>query len=464
MSEFIQINGYNITPGADLTNADLHDANLEGVNLTGANLTGANLTGANLQRSILYTANLTNANFTGANLTRANLRGERTILTGANFTNATLVQINFRNSDLNGVNFENANLTNGILNGANMVGANFRGANLTGIQMGRATTQGMRQEDLEGATLPENFNIELVRPVIERIVNQRPDDFVPRGDTLLHEAPAFEIHNYFKSLNIPAITAILDEYISSHSDNPNIAGESGNEFQPLVNFIKNSNLFPENEKTNYIDKLNTIYNMIIHSNPFSKEIFNKSLQFVFKQDDDFIDQYIRIFQDECLKAHRGGTPSCVPGMIERILTAIGSIADNICIINSDKCTPVMKQLQKLFNINLNDILKEWSEIYFEGGPNHQELLNLSAEQRKQHLIDFIKNKYNNAITQTIQNRINEEIEAYEKMGVFQNLQFGGRRKKRTKKNRKHPNKTKKNRKNKKTKKSSKRKSKRKVKK
>ena len=44
----VEVNGYTIEPGANLTGANLGDANLEGANLNGAWLEGANLNGANL--------------------------------------------------------------------------------------------------------------------------------------------------------------------------------------------------------------------------------------------------------------------------------------------------------------------------------------------------------------------------------------------------------------------------------
>ncbi len=37
----VEVNGYEIGPGADLTGADLEGADLSGASLTGANLTGA---------------------------------------------------------------------------------------------------------------------------------------------------------------------------------------------------------------------------------------------------------------------------------------------------------------------------------------------------------------------------------------------------------------------------------------
>jgi len=43
----VEVNGYEVEPGANLEGANLEEADLKGANLTGANLTGANLIGAN---------------------------------------------------------------------------------------------------------------------------------------------------------------------------------------------------------------------------------------------------------------------------------------------------------------------------------------------------------------------------------------------------------------------------------
>ena len=73
----MQVNGYIIAhgadlSGADLSRADLYGADLSGADLYGANLSGANLSGANLSRANLYGANLSGANLYGANLYGAN--------------------------------------------------------------------------------------------------------------------------------------------------------------------------------------------------------------------------------------------------------------------------------------------------------------------------------------------------------------------------------------------------------
>ena len=77
--------GYQIGPGADLSDADLPFANLRGANLRGANLLGADLfaadlRGANLTGADLSQANLSDADLRGANLSDAELSGA--VLTG----------------------------------------------------------------------------------------------------------------------------------------------------------------------------------------------------------------------------------------------------------------------------------------------------------------------------------------------------------------------------------------------
>jgi uncharacterized protein YjbI with pentapeptide repeats len=50
----VEVNGYKIEPGADLTGADLTGADLTGADLTGADLTAVNFYRANLEGVIGY--------------------------------------------------------------------------------------------------------------------------------------------------------------------------------------------------------------------------------------------------------------------------------------------------------------------------------------------------------------------------------------------------------------------------
>ena len=88
----MQVNGYEIGPGAKLIYANLIDADLRGADLRGANLReawlsmatlrGANLTGANLTKATLSQADLSKADLTEAYLLTA--RMFHTNLTGTN--------------------------------------------------------------------------------------------------------------------------------------------------------------------------------------------------------------------------------------------------------------------------------------------------------------------------------------------------------------------------------------------
>ena len=69
--EAVEVNGYTIKPGANLTRANLKWAKLEGAKLTRAHLIRAHLIRANPSRTDLEGADLTRANLRGANLDRA---------------------------------------------------------------------------------------------------------------------------------------------------------------------------------------------------------------------------------------------------------------------------------------------------------------------------------------------------------------------------------------------------------
>jgi len=266
--------------------------------------------------------------------------------------------------------------------------------------------------------------------------------------------PAWEVHNYFKSLNMPRIEEIMTQYNASHQQNPNtIDPQSTNNslFKPLLIFIQKSDLFPEAKKSEYSSKLQFIVDYIADNDDSDdlerlKHIIDIALEFVIKHDDDYISEYIRSYIDSCLNAYSNNGVSCVAGMIERIVTENGIIIKALCL---EGCDEVNQELNALFNKTLNDVIQEWSNTFLEGGPQENVLENMTVEQRKQHLIDFIKNSYNNIIDSNLALKISEEINKYETMGVFQNLHYGEKKKKRTNKKKTNKRKTNKRKTNKK---------------
>ncbi len=104
--EAVEVNGYEIKPGAYLKGAYLKGAYLFRANLTRANLEGVNLEGANLEGANLYKANLKGANLSGASLPNVDFRGAN--LTGADLSQANLTGADLREADLKGANLQRA--------------------------------------------------------------------------------------------------------------------------------------------------------------------------------------------------------------------------------------------------------------------------------------------------------------------------------------------------------------------
>jgi len=132
------VNGYQIGPGAflsqarlqgaDLSGANLSDANLRGADLVGVNFKGANLKGANLnsvklQDSDLEGADISGADFTGANLIRSNFKG-------AELTGAKLISVDATLAD-----FQSSEMTGAVMTKSNFDLASFVDANMSAVKL-----------------------------------------------------------------------------------------------------------------------------------------------------------------------------------------------------------------------------------------------------------------------------------------------------------------------------------------
>ena len=497
----INLEGCNLQ-GAFLNNCRFLDSNLRGANLRGAHLQGASFTGADLRDVDLEGADLDNGSFYGADL-RGVLNLDRALnfqsigLSGADlrdipnlflfFENIFIPGIDFSSVNLGGIDLQNADLQNINLEGANLQGtefldANLQGADLRSTQCGDANFEGA---NLQGANLRyirinerTNFQgadlrgarISRGQRFVGAIMNNNDedtsddeydeydeDDEPARGPP---QGRAFEVHNYFNTLDINAIRDFIQEFNKNNNDVNRItisrsaASQEQQLFTPLLNFIDNSDLFKSDEKAENKEKLNRILSIAQGYEGFNenKELLNSIIEFVSKQNDDFIEQYIRIIKDECLNAYGKGGESCIKGMFERIVTILGTVAITLTqdgVSNQENET--YKTLKKLFReINFSELVQEWSATYLEGGEKEEELKSLSIEQRKAHFINFITTKYGALITPIITAKILEEANEYERTGLFERLYFGGKRKTR-KTNKKRKNIKKKTKKIRKTK-------------
>jgi len=451
--------------GADLREADIagvtdrlanihfDDAHLEGANLQGTNLydaflRGAHLEGAHLEGADLTEAKIDGANFSGAHLEGAELRGignfrgctfigafcngivlEGSELAGANFRNA-----HFENTDLNDVDFRRAHLEGAIFTNAHLEGADFDGAFLAGANFEgvivdhntRFTIENLSQEQLQQIQLPEEIEPPVQVQIQQPIQVQQPIQGV-----------AFEIHNLFSALNIDGITEYLNNFNNdiNHPVNPNAIpdnNESNNLFTPLIAFINKSELFLPNEKETIKNNLQSRildrvqeYGNIQQLYPLLRSVIN----FVSRQENNFIEQYIRVYIQDCLEAYSGNNgASCTKGMVERIITVLNEVSKQMLTEFPENQT--YNDIKQLFpNIVFNEVVEEWSQKYLEDGELHHEITGLTVQQRKQHFINFMREKYREIglLTGSIDQQIFNEADRYERDGILERMYFGGRR-------------------------------------
>ena len=157
----VEVNGYTIEPGADLSGANFGEAKAGGEdifrdefdgffflllgarNLTEAEayehlavcweeISGANLSEANLERANLERANLPGANLSGANLSEANL-------SGANLSAANLSGANLSGANLSGTDLFWAHLSEADLSAAFLLRADLAEADLMGVRADKLT-------------------------------------------------------------------------------------------------------------------------------------------------------------------------------------------------------------------------------------------------------------------------------------------------------------------------------------
>ena len=463
-SNLVSVNMYE----AQLSGTHLEGAFLDYAILTRSTIDGAHFEGAHLEETLFdgihnfnnthfegaHCYNITfeqstieGAHFEGANLISAefnNVNFGLSYFEGANFTNAQFNNCRFANTHFTGVNFTGATFTDCECDIANFIGSDFTGAhfsssNFTDAMMDGAVFEGVTTEDTF-------FNLAELSPdqraQLEMILTPEAVPHIVHG-------VAFEIHNLFAMLNLESIGAFLDDYNRTHEEvNPNTLSDEEDEhrhlFSPLLTFIDNSNLFLPEEKERCKNNLE----MRILPRVYGYEdidrfgiLFNSVMNFVCRQNDDFIEQYIRVYTKDCISAYTGAhTDSCTKGLIERVITTLNTVASNFLLDFPDN--HLYREVQQLFpTIVFNDVVQEWAGRYLEGGELENELTGLTVLQRKQHFIDYMIQKYGGLLTESIENQITNEANNYFEAGVFERMAFGLRRRKMKKSNKfKKPNK------------------------
>jgi hypothetical protein len=306
---------------------------------------------------------------------------------------------------------------------------------------------------------------------------------------------AFEIHEGFRNINIGKLISIINrEYpsdfdISITKDKKKFLSALKNIFVEFMNNEKNKHLFKLEDGSSginiYKNKLDTIIERLQNfSYDMNLELIYKIIIFVIGQRTIFLSDYIKTFITDNSCAYQSGKIniataniydfSCVKGMYERIVLVLKDILMSRCIgdPNSEQCKPVYKEILKdVFNVNLenaieldkNELIQKWNQEHLEndeflqannlneGNPNR-----LGDSEREEFLrndfIEFMRNQYREQglLTPQIEEMINSEVGNLNELGVFRNMYFGGKSKRKnknkTKKNKTRKNKTRKNKK------------------
>ena len=134
----MEVNGYTIKRGANLSGADLSGADLSGADLTNANLTNANLTNANLSAADLHVGRR-NSEWIRRNQNGHTLYDPVTWPIPPSYFDMTP-------TNLSGANLSGANLSGANLSGANLTRANLTDANLTDANLTDATMRALIDE------------------------------------------------------------------------------------------------------------------------------------------------------------------------------------------------------------------------------------------------------------------------------------------------------------------------------
>ena len=260
---------------------------------------------------------------------------------------------------------------------------------------------------------------------------------------------AFEIHNAFNqhyALNKNKYFEIIGKPPDSIYTSINII----NYIKPkLIELIKK--VYPTTEVVSKTDEMNQILNTINIARELSEKrdtklLLGKTVDFLVTQSNEFVHFYLEALKYDCLNAYSTGTnrSSCVKGMIERFYLTMGDTAYALCPEPDTCANPTYNELVSLFNkrVDKNELTQEWNQTFLEDPIKREELLKLNKEERKDHYRQFMIQKYTEAgqipneqaSQMVLRDIIEPEVIALDY--VFDGLQFGGKKSRKSRKSRK----------------------------
>ena len=260
---------------------------------------------------------------------------------------------------------------------------------------------------------------------------------------------AYEIHNAFNqhyALNKNKYFEIIGKPPDSIYTSINII----NYIKPkLIELIKK--VYPTTEVVSKTDEMNQILNTINIARELSEKrdtklLLGKTVDFLVTQSNEFVHFYLEALKYDCLNAYSTGTnrSSCVKGMIERFYLTMGDTAYALCPEPDTCANPTYNELVSLFNkrVDKNELTQEWNQTFLEDPIKKAELLKLNKEERKDHYRQFMIQKYTEAgqipneqaSQMVLRDIIEPEVIALDY--VFDGLQFGGKKSRKSRKSRK----------------------------
>jgi hypothetical protein len=257
---------------------------------------------------------------------------------------------------------------------------------------------------------------------------------------------AYEVHHFAARIDVDDFFNILNEF--KDFKNEDIIMYVKTKFTDFINKKFDEDLINGEEKHFGLDSKTKLFENIdstltkLSNSSYSNEdkvknIIGRSVDFVMKQDNVFIDLYIKTLVHDCVKAHiaQGEEAySCVAGIVERFYMTIGSTVQNICLerdcTNNEKYTEI---LRLFFIPDFNDFVRQWVDENSNDKEEWSDELKGSGDiKRREHFVTFMRTKYEKlGLLNTFNiDKIEKEASDYAAINLFKNdlLQLGGKKK------------------------------------
>jgi len=323
----------------EFINSRFHDVNFTNVNM---------VDNVEIWGSTFHKCKFDNADFEGvsfnpngldpiffdpdSNIETANLKGASFInargFKKRNFDGRNLENIDFGGVELNQCSFKDCNLRNAKFTGADILNCNFTGADVTNADFvavrNRESAAGLKKET--GKEIARDAHVAWGKikmvPLFQYLINDLLFDWTENLDYKYSR----EEEHVFKGFieNIPKTNKYMNIYVLDRLEE--IIEKSALSIEKEEELINQLNQCKyAYEDWDYMGTLPATEYHLMPKGLTYAIIYYVVLEYILQQSDNFRELYITALLHENLHAHKGA-PSCVLGMIERIITKIPEAA------------------------------------------------------------------------------------------------------------------------------------------